>query len=221
MSYRPSTSCSATFLQSAAASLKYFAVSAQELNAIERMGNKKIATALGLPQSTMKRWFRRLRSEGETVSHSVGRGGWFVSCVLLFSAHISRIVRDLCVFSVGPMILSGACSCQDACCWHHCRHTMLHSRPCSQISAGIWHRARPQQRPEAHEGEALARSVGELWLFFLHSYFVALPLVKHQHLTALDKPRRLEWRTTSFMFHSLSFIVLTMIVRSFFSRHFW
>ena len=31
--------------------------------------------------------------------------------------------------------------------WHHCRHTMLHSRHCSQTSANIWHRAQPPKRP--------------------------------------------------------------------------
>ena len=33
---------------------------------------------------------------------------------------------------------------------------MLHGRWCPQTSAGVWHRARPQQRPEAHDGGALA-----------------------------------------------------------------
>ena len=56
---------------------KYFAcemvLSAQELCVIEKMaiagmGNKKM-----LPQSTTKRWLQRLRSEGEMVSHNVGR----------------------------------------------------------------------------------------------------------------------------------------------------
>ena len=99
--------------------------------------------------STSKRWLQRLGSEGEVVSHNVGRprGGWCVSCFRLFSAHTSRIVCDLCVCSVDPMIDSGAWSCQDAYCGHDCRHTMLYSRQCSQTSAGIWHRARPQQRP--------------------------------------------------------------------------
>ena len=37
------------------------------------MGNKKIVTTLGMPQSTTKRWLQRHRSEGEMVSHKVGR----------------------------------------------------------------------------------------------------------------------------------------------------
>ena len=52
--------------------------SAEELIAIEKMaaagkGNKKITEALGVPLSTAMRWLQRLRSEGEMVSHNVGR----------------------------------------------------------------------------------------------------------------------------------------------------
>ena len=81
---------------------------AQELYVIGKvaapgMGNKKIATTLGLPQSTTKRWLQRLRSDGEMVSRNVGRpcsAEVRVSCFPLFSSHISRIARDLCVCSV-------------------------------------------------------------------------------------------------------------------------
>ena len=53
-------------------------LSAQELFAIEKMaiagmGNKKIATTLGLPQSTTKWWLQRLRSEGEMRQHLPSR----------------------------------------------------------------------------------------------------------------------------------------------------
>ena len=41
---------------------------------------------------------------------------------------------------------------------------MLCSRQCSQTSAGIWHGPRPQQRPEAHEGGALASETGDMWV---------------------------------------------------------
>ena len=82
-------------------------LSARELFAIEKMatvmGNKKIATTLGLPLSTTKR------------RATTWPGGWF--CVLC----------DLCVCSVGPMIESGARSCQDANCGHHCTHHAVQS----------------------------------------------------------------------------------------------
>ena len=44
-----------------------------EKMATSSMGNKKIATTLGLSQSTTKRWLQRVRSEGVMVSHNVGR----------------------------------------------------------------------------------------------------------------------------------------------------
>ena len=60
---------------------------------------------------------------------------------------------------------------------------------------GIWLGARPQQRPEAHEGGALASAESDMWescgFSSLRSYFVALPQVKNQHLTALNKRRHL------------------------------
>ena len=74
---------------------------------------------------------------------------------------------------------------------------MLHGRHCSKTSAGIWHPAQPLQRPEAHEGGALASEASDMWdnpCSLSHSYFVALPQVKNQHLTAPNKRRRLEWR---------------------------
>ena len=75
--------------------------------------------------------------------------------------------------------------------------SMLRSRQSSQTSAGVWHRAQPPQRPEAHDGGALASEAGYMWescgFSSLHSCFVALPQVKSQHLTAPSKRRRLEW----------------------------
>ena len=52
--------------------------STEERFAMERMatrgfGAKKIATTLGLPQSTTKRWLRRLRSDGDVASRNIGR----------------------------------------------------------------------------------------------------------------------------------------------------
>ena len=83
---------------------------------------------------------------------------------------------------------------------HHCRHTMLFGRHCSKTSAGIWHRAQPSQRPEAHEGGALASEAVDMWdnpCFSLPILFRgALPQVKKQHLTAPNKRRRLEWCTS-------------------------
>ena len=72
---------------------------------------------------------------------------------------------------------------------------MLFSRQCSQTSAGVWHRARPQQRPGVHEGGPLAGEAGDTCrnpFFLCHSYFVALPQDKNQHLTAPYRRRRLE-----------------------------
>ena len=79
---------------------------AQELFAIEKlatagMGNKKIATTLGLPQSTTKRWLQRVRSEGEIVSHSVGRPRGAearVSCFPCISRLTSLELRVICAF---------------------------------------------------------------------------------------------------------------------------
>ena len=55
------------------------------------------------------------------------------------------VVCDSCVDSVTG---SGTTSCQDACCVHHRRHTMLHSRHCSQTTASISHRAQPEHRAQ-------------------------------------------------------------------------
>ena len=152
------------------------------------MGREKIATTLGLPWSTTTRWLQRLCSESE--------GLFLVSTC-------SRSHLDLCVicaFFVGPRITSGTCSCQDACCWHHCRHTILHSRQFSQTSAGIWHRARPQQSAGVREGGVRANEASDMWdscgFPFEILIFVALPQVKNQHLTALNKRRRHEWCTS-------------------------
>ena len=64
-----------------------------------------------MAEATTKRWLRRLRSDGDVASRSIGRPrgaevGVCVVCPLHF------FVRDLCVCSVGLMIKSGACSCQ-------------------------------------------------------------------------------------------------------------
>ena len=83
------------------------ALSAKALIAIEKidaqsMGNKKIATTLGVPQSTTNRWLQRLRSEGKMVSHNVGRPRTEEAGLCLFSlhvpSHISRTALDLCAF---------------------------------------------------------------------------------------------------------------------------
>ena len=117
-------------------------------------GSKKIAEALGVPLSRRKRWLQTLRSGDDMVPRNVGRPRGGEARLFLLSL-TSLDLRAICgFFSLGPMIKSGACSCQDAYCWHHCRHTMLHSRPCSQTSAGIWHGARPQQRPGSPGGGA-------------------------------------------------------------------
>ena len=68
-------------------------LSAQERFAIEKMatagmGNKKIATTLGLPLSTTKRWLQRLRSEGEMVSHNVGQPRGEEARVCVVSLHV-------------------------------------------------------------------------------------------------------------------------------------
>ena len=54
---------------------------------------------------------------------------------------------------------------------------MLHGRWCPQTSAGVWHRARSQQRPEDHDGGALASEAGDMWenvqvFFFLHVFSI-------------------------------------------------
>ena len=57
--------------------------SAEELFAVERMatrgfGNKKIATAPGVPVSTTQRWLQRLRSDGDMSSVSLVCGSMAV-----------------------------------------------------------------------------------------------------------------------------------------------
>ena len=68
------------------------------------MGNKKIATTLGLPLSTTKRRLQRLYLEGEMVGDNAAKKLVYVQCSLYFSSHISRIARDLCVCFVGLMV---------------------------------------------------------------------------------------------------------------------
>ena len=83
--------------------------SAEERFAMKRMatrgfGSKKIATALGVPEATTKRWLQRLRSDGDMASRNVGRprgaDGWCL-CVmsLRVSFHISR--NALCLWVQG------------------------------------------------------------------------------------------------------------------------
>ena len=71
------------------------------------MVKKKIATTLGLPQSTTKRWFAEAPLGGrDCVAQrwaTTWQGGWcVVSCFscfpMRFSSHDSRIARDLCFF---------------------------------------------------------------------------------------------------------------------------
>ena len=76
-----------------------------------------------------------------------------MSCYPLFSAHISRFVRDMCVCSVGPMIKNQARDLAEM-----FIAGIIADTPCCKVatSAGIWHRAQPQERPGVHEGGALA-----------------------------------------------------------------
>ena len=77
--------------------------------------------ALGWRDGAAQRWV------------TMRRGGSFVSCFLLLSSHISPIVRDLCVCSVGPMIESGACSCRRITGQSvGCSRAVLFSRQCSR-----------------------------------------------------------------------------------------
>ena len=117
-------------------------LSTQELFPIEKMatagmGNKKIATTAGLAA---------FDNEAVVVEAPLGgrdgvvpRGAEADVCrvFLAFSSHISRIARDLCVFSVVLMMKSGAC--QDADQRLVCHRAVLFSRQCSQTSAGMWH----------------------------------------------------------------------------------
>ena len=65
---------------------------------------------------------------------------------------------------------------------------MLHGRWCPQTSAGVWHRARPQQRPEPDDGGAPDSDACDTWVNvqgpLLHVFF--LPQVKNQHATVLN-----------------------------------
>ena len=67
-----------------------------EKMAVAGMGNKKIATTLGLPQSTTKRWLQRPPSEGEMVSHNVGRprGAEAGLCLIFLAlAHVTLVAH--------------------------------------------------------------------------------------------------------------------------------
>ena len=63
--------------------------STEERFAVERMTNrgfgaKRIATTLGLPQSTTKRWLQRLRSNGDMASRSGAEAGLCVMSFCMF-----------------------------------------------------------------------------------------------------------------------------------------
>ena len=60
------------------------------------------------------------------------------------------------------MIKSGARSCRDAVQRLGCHRAVQFSRQSSQTSAGVWYRARPQQRPEADDGGTLASKAGDM-----------------------------------------------------------
>ena len=75
-------------------------LSAQELYAIDKMAvagmdNKNIAETVGVPLRKTKRWLHWLCSEGEMVSHNVGRPhGEETGLCLVFSC--SRSHLDVC-----------------------------------------------------------------------------------------------------------------------------
>ena len=71
------------------------------------------------------------------------------------------------------MIRSGAWSCQDADQRLGCHRAVLFSRQCSQTSAGVWQRAQPPQRPEAHDSGALAREAGDM----CRNHYFSLPFL--------------------------------------------
>ena len=79
------------------------------------------------------------------------------------------------------------------------RGAMLHSRHCSQTTASISHRAQPAPCT-IRGGGALACEATDIWEscgFLLRVLMlVTQPLVKNQHLTALNKQHRLEWCTS-------------------------
>ena len=86
-----------------------------------------------------------------------------VSCFPCISRLTSLDLRMICTFFQCLTIKSGACSCQDADQRLGCHRAVLFSHQCSQTSAGVWHRARQQRHPEADDGGALAREVGDMW----------------------------------------------------------
>ena len=91
----------------------------------------------------------------------------------------------LCVCDVGPMMKSGASSNQDAYCWHRCRHTMLHSRQCSQTSAFIERgHSSVQEYMKAEHWPAEQVVCGTILVFLC------------QYCSALNNRRRLEWCTS-------------------------
>ena len=104
------------------------------------------------------------RRARKVVPHNLGRPRRLV-CIL----------RDLCVGSVGLMKKSGACSCCITDQRLGCHRAVLFSRQCPQTSAGIWCRAQPPQRPGAHEGGALTREAGDMWVRTAFFFFFVLP----------------------------------------------
>ena len=91
-------------------------------------------------------------------------GGWFVCHVLLHvSTHIFR--RVMCASRLwvhgcneergrAAALINAWISVEPSC-----------SRQCPQTCAGVWHRARPQQRPGVHEGGALTTEAGDMWVY--------------------------------------------------------
>ena len=182
-------------------------LSAQELFAMKKMatagmGNKKIATALGSPQSTMKRWLQRLRSEGEMVSHNVGRPrGAEAGLCLLFSFFARLIslesVRDLRACSGADDKIRSACSCQAS-----LINAWVATVPCcakSPVFANVCKRLTPsaagaavQEHMKAEHWPAKQVTCGTILCFFSANVILwPSSQVKNQHLTALNKRRRL------------------------------
>ena len=95
--------------------------STEELFDIERkatrgLGAKKIATALGVPEATTKRWLLRLRSDGDMASRNIGRprGAEAGLCVLFLVLPVPpRSNCHVCLAS-GPWLQKGARSCRSA-----------------------------------------------------------------------------------------------------------
>ena len=139
---------------------------AEDLFAIEKMaaqgvGNKMIATALGLPRSTTKHWLQRRRSDGEMVLRNVGRprGAEARVCLVFLAFLVSHLSNFACfvrLFSGSDdenqeggraKMLINAWVATAPCC------AVASVRKCLQAS-GI-------ERGRVHEGRALASEAGD------------------------------------------------------------